>query len=216
MSNSISWSRFLIVVVLLALALAFLDLRQKREIIPAHLELYTFPAQVGLRMGRDIPLTPDVLEVLGPGEFLLRDYLSSTGASPVNLFIAYFSSQRTGDTIHSPKNCMPGTGWAPLSNVRIPLSRPDGSKIAINRYVIAKGTDRDIVFYWYQAHGHVTPSEYWSKIFLVKDAIELNRTDGALVRVVVPVSGSDEQSAQVQGLEFVRQIQPLLDSYIPR
>src|SRR4029077_5978683 len=128
----------------------------------------------------------------------------------------FFPSQRTGDTIHSPKNCLPGSGWAPTQSGYTDLRRPDGSTITVNRYLIAKGSEQDFVLYWYQAHGRVTPSEYWAKIFLIADSIRRHRTDGALVRVVTPIGNGTEESAEVRALEFTHQVLPLLDSYIPR
>jgi EpsI family protein len=89
--------------------------------------------------------------------------------------------------------------------------------ILINRYIISKGLTRALVLYWYQAHGRVTPSEYWAKIFLVTDAIRMNRTDGALVRVVSEIPpGTSDGATQTRALNFTHQILPLLDNYIPR
>jgi EpsI family protein len=211
-----SWQRFLPVALLLAAAGVVLKVRDQNEILPPHGELSSFPMQIGHRQGRDFKLSTNELEVLGPGQFVLRDYVSSDKELPVNLFIAFFPSQRSGDTIHSPKNCLPGSGWAPIKSGEVAVRRGDGSMVSINRYVIAKGPERDLVFYWYQAHGRVTGSEYWAKILLVADAIRLNRTDGALLRVVIPVTIMGEEAAHAQALAFIRQILPLLDTYIPR
>lgn len=211
-----TWQRFLPAVMLLAGAWFILEARSRKEVLPRHEGLSAFPAQFADRQARDLPMSPAELQVLGPGDFLTRDYLSSSGAPPVNLFIAFFPSQRSGDTIHSPKNCLPGSGWTPLESGRISILRPGAAAIAVNRYIIAKGADRALVLYWYQAHGRVTPSEYWAKIFLVADAIRMNRTDGALVRVVTPITGAgDEPAAQARALEFVHEILPILDAYIP-
>lgn len=129
---------------------------------------------------------PDVLQVLGRGQFLNRIYQQTVGGPDVFFFIAYFPSQRTGDTIHSPKNCIPGAGWAPIESTRISISASSSGALAIqaNRYVIAKGLDRELVLYWYQAHGRVVASEYWAKVFLITDAVRTNRSDGALIRIV--------------------------------
>ena len=215
MRGMYSWLRFLPVVLALAATAVFLEARDRNEVLPAHEELSSFPTLIENRRGRDFKLAPGESEVLGPGQFLLRNYEGSAGEPTVNLFIAFFPSQRTGDTIHSPKNCIPGSGWVPIASGQIPIIRSDGSRVLINRYLIAKGAERDLVFYWYQAHGRVTPSEYWAKIFLVTDAIQRNRTDGALVRVVVPISGDGEVAAQAQALGFIRLILPSLDAYIP-
>jgi EpsI family protein len=167
--------------------------------------------------GTPLSLTRDELAVLGPGEFLVRDYQRSAAEPSVNLYIAYFPSQRTGDTIHSPKNCLPGAGWVPDESARMPIQTTDGSSIIVNRYTVSKGTDRALVLYWYQAHGRVTASEYWAKIYLVSDAIRLNRTDGALVRLVTPIpTGTGEDVAEARTLEFAHQILPLFDKYVPR
>ncbi len=211
------WLRFLPVLLLLAATSFFLEVRGGRENLPPHQDLARFPMQIGDRLARDLPLTRDELTVLGPAEFLMRDYLNRTGEPPVNLFIAYFPSQRSGDTIHSPKNCLPGSGWTPLESGQIAVQRSDGTGSSINRYVVGKGVYRYLVFYWYEAHGRVTASEYWAKIYLVVDAVRLNRTDGALVRIVTPIVNSeDEAAAQVRALGFIRQVRPDLDAYIPR
>jgi EpsI family protein len=209
--------RLLPVVVLLGLTFFVLEARGREEILPPHENLSTFPMQIADRHSRDLPMSPDELEVLGPGDFLMRDYASMSGGLPVNLYIAFFPSQRTGDTIHSPKNCLPGSGWAPIESGHISLQRANGSMILVNRYVIEKGADRILVLYWYQAHGRVTPSEYWAKVLLVTDAIRMNRTDGALVRLVVPIlQGTSDARAQKSATEFAERILPLLDNYIPK
>ena len=212
-----SWQRFLPAVLFLSAAAVILEARDRNEVLPARGDLSSFPMQIRDWQAKDLTLSPGELEVLGPGQFLLRDYASAAVDPPMNLFIAFFPSQRSGDTIHSPKNCIPGSGWAPIESGRISVRRADGSTIWINRYIVAKGINRDLVFYWYQAHGRVTPSEYWAKIFLVRDAIQLNRTDGALVRVVTPITGADgEAAAQAGAMKFVSELLSSLDAYIPR
>ena len=212
-----TWRQFIPVLMVLALPSLVLVRRGGKEILPRHQDLNAFPAQISGMQAQDLPFSQDELRVLGPGEFLLRNYRSPGGQAPINLYIAFFPSQRTGDTIHSPKNCLPGDGWMPLESQRIPLRNPDSSEISVERYLVGRGADRDVVLYWYQAHGRVTPSEYWAKIFLVTDAIRMNRTDGALVRVVVPVEpGANPAIAEKRGVDFAEAILPMLGSYIPR
>jgi EpsI family protein len=212
-----SWQRFLPVALLLALCAALLQARSGKESVPARKDLASFPKTIEGWQGRDLAIDQATLEVLGPGDFLMRDYFRSLPEPAVNLYVAYFPSQRTGDTIHSPQNCLPGAGWTPVESKYVPLTTASGAIISIHRYIIAKGASRELVFYWYQAHGRVTPSEYWAKIHLVTDAISMNRTDGALVRVITPiVDTTDEPVAQRRALEFTQHILPLLDSYIPR
>jgi EpsI family protein len=212
-----SWIRFFAVVVLLVATALFLRARTRLEILPQREDLASFPKQVGAWVGRDTELQPGVVEILGPGEFLARIYTRAPKEPYIDLFTAYFPTQRTGNTIHSPQNCLPGAGWTPREGSRFPLSRPDGHTIVVNRYVLAKGPDRLLVLYWYQAHGRVVASEYWAKFYLVTDAIRLNRTDGALVRLITPMlRGEDTESAQRRAVELAQLILPMLDSYIPR
>jgi EpsI family protein len=97
------------------------------------------------------------------------------------------------------------------------LSRPEGKALSVNRYIIGKGLDRQLVLYWYQAHGRVLPSEYWAKFYMVADAIRTNRTDGALVRILTPLDhGETVEQAQLRAITFTEQILPLLDRCIPR
>jgi EpsI family protein len=212
-----SWRRFLFAVVALVCTALLLEARDQNEILPPHLELSSFPVNIAGWSGRNLQLSAGELEVLGPGQFMMRDYVNPAGDFFINLFVAFFPSQRSGDTIHSPKNCIPGSGWVPIEAGHISVARADGTPITINRYIVAKGANKSLVLYWYQSQGRVTASEYWAKIFLVTGAIHRNRTDGALVRVVVPIIGtSGEQEAQTRGVWFVQQILPLLDSYVPR
>lgn len=212
-----SWLRFLAVALLLAGTAIALRAWNRAEILPPHIDLAMFPMQIADWAGRNQPLAADVLDVLGPGEFLSRDYQRRRSDPPVNLFLAYFPSQRTGDTIHSPKNCLPGAGWTPIESERMPLVKPGGGAISVNRYVVAQGIDRQLVLYWYQAHGRSVASEYWAKYYLMADAARMRRTDGALVRIITPMAfGESEYAAQERATEFAGQILPVLDRYIPR
>jgi EpsI family protein len=119
-------------------------------------------------------------------------------------------------------NCLPGAGWEPLSrsSIKIPVTVREGTttEIDANRYVIQKGLDRQVVLYWYQSHGRAVASEYWSKFYLIRDAVRLNRTDAALVRVIVPIQANREGAeadAETQATEFVRSMFPVLSNYLP-
>jgi EpsI family protein len=92
----------------------------------------------------------------------------------------------------------------------------DGRSVPINLYIIQKDLDKEIVLYWYQSHGRVVASEYWGKFYLVYDALRLNRTDAALIRIVAPVIGGDEENAQARALAFAKQITTDVDKVIPR
>ena len=211
-------ARFVFAALLIASAAIFLQARARNEIFPPRLPLQQFPHQLGAWTGTDFPLDSDVLEKLGPGDFMVRIYQNQQEPQPyVDLYIAYFPSQRAGDTIHSPKNCLPGAGWTPVESSRIQLDLPGHAPFPANRYVIQKGDAKQVVLYWYWAHDRGVASEYWAKFYLVADSIRMNRTDGALVRITTPMQrGESVEAAERRMLPFANEMQPLLDSYIPR
>src|SRR6185295_11449909 len=144
------------------------------------------PLQIGDWSGRDArPFDDDVIGALGVDEYINREYVARN-AAPLALYIGYYASQRHGDTIHSPQNCLPGGGWQPIESgiVRVPSG---SGTVDINRYVVQKGGESVVVLYWYQGRGRVTASDYANKLWLMLDAARVHRTDGGLIRVMTPV-----------------------------
>lgn len=162
------------------------------------------------------PLEPNVMAQLGVDEYVNRIYVADT--RPLSLYVGYYQSQRAGDTIHSPQNCLPGAGWLPVTTSRLAL-KVDGraAPVTINRLSIRKGLERQVVLYWYQSHGRVIASEYWSKAFLVYDALRMNRSDAAIARVIAPVmpDDEDETAAERRATAFVESVFPHLDRFLP-
>lgn len=210
--------RFVLAAVLIASAALFLQAHSRSEVFPPRLPLQSFPQQLGAWTSYDVAMDKDVLEVLGPGDFLLRIYQNQQQKqAPIDVFIAYFPSQRAGDTIHSPQHCLPGAGWTPMENRRIQLSVPGHDPFPVNRYLIAKGDARQVVLYWFWAHDRGVASEYWAKFYLVADSIRMNRTDGALVRLTTPMYPGETVDAAVERImPFTSSVTSLLDGYIPR
>jgi EpsI family protein len=164
----------------------------------------------------DLPLDREVRDVLGVDDYINRTYVDAA-AQPVNLYIGYYRSQRQGDTIHSPQNCLPGAGWQPVEGGRTTLDI-NGRRVPVNRYVIQKGLDRQVVLYWYQGRGRVVANEYANKFWLMLDAARLHRSDGALVRVVAPVTRAANGSlagADAAAAAFTREIFPRLSRFLP-
>ena len=211
--------KFLACAALLLSSGLLLHTRGSREIVPHAAPLSSFPAQLGDWTSTDLPIAPDVLDTLGPGSFLQRRY-RPPDVSPdpaIDLFLAYFPSQRAGDTIHSPKNCLPGSGWTPAESRVIELTLPGHPPFPANRYVVARGDSRTLVLYWYWAHNRGVASEYAAKFYLVADAIRMNRSDGSLLRVTTPMfPGETSDAAQQRVLPFAESLGPLLDQYIPQ
>jgi EpsI family protein len=221
--------RFGIATLLMLATALVLQAHSRGEFFPARNSLSSLPSQIGGWTGTDDVIDQQTLDILGPGEFLMRDYEKTSPARSnqstaesntqpwINLYIAYFPSQKAGDTIHSPNHCLPGAGWVPTSREVVTLNRPDGSSFPVNRYVVAKGTDRELVLYWFQAHGRALASEYWAKYYLVSDSVRMNRSDGSLIRLITPMLENESAAAaQTRVMELGSQIVPMLDSYIPR
>lgn len=210
------WIRFAAVAAMLLGVAVFLEAHRQPEPAGSRRPLEEFPMVLGDWTGKAFSLDSAVLKVLGAGEFMVRLYRQPLPIPPVDLFIAYFPSQRAGDTMHSPQNCLPGAGWSPLDRGYRQLSYPDGRRVVVNRYLIGKGLDRDLVLYWYQSHGRVVASEYWAKIYLVADSIRTGRSDGSLVRVTTPVGRTEDvHSAEARVVGFAEGILPTLKNYIP-
>jgi EpsI family protein len=210
--------RFALAALLIASAAIFLQAHTRGEVFPPRQPLQSFPQQLGSWSGTDVPIDKSVLDILGAGDFLLRVYENSEKPQPyMDLYMAYFRSQRSGDTIHSPKNCLPGAGWSPVESSRIMLTLPGHAPFPVNRYIISKGGARELVFYWYWAHDRGVASEYWAKYYLVADSIRMNRSDGALVRIITPMTPDETiDAAQQRLLPFASSVLPQLDTYIPR
>jgi EpsI family protein len=188
------------------------------EATPLAQPLSAFPDKIGPWASViEWPLDKETLQILGASDYLNRGYWEpGMEKNLLGLFVGYFRSQRTGATIHSPKNCLPGAGWNPAQSSVYQLQLDDGRKVPINLYLIRKGLESEVVLYWYQSHGRIVASEYWGKFYLVYDALRLNRTDAALVRITVPVANGDEAAAQQRALTFAKQITGDLDKIIPR
>jgi EpsI family protein len=173
------------------------------------------------------PLDRKTLAVLRVDDYLNRTYkalpasdagIGSLPADPsVGLYIAYYGSQRQGESIHSPQNCLPGSGWQPVSSERSTLD-VGGTALPINRYVVQKGLDRQVVLYWYQGRGRVVANEYLNKFWLMIDQAHLGRSNAALVRIVAPATGSDDKALQMASASadrFARAIYPRLSPHLP-
>jgi EpsI family protein len=216
-------ARILVLSICFLSASAFVARVSKTESVPIRLPLAGIPKTIGKWQGEDTAaLDTKVLNTLGVDDYLSRVY--TAGNSYIGLYIGFYESQRTGSTIHSPLNCLPGSGWNPVdrTTISIPVASMVDSaseeSIEVNLITIQKGLDRQVVLYWYQAHGRVIGSEYWGKIYTVLDAVRMNRTDAALVRIISPLSSLDVEgraAAEEAAVNFVQSVFPLLSQYLP-
>ena len=217
-----------VAVVMMGGTWAFLASRSGAEPSLARKPFAEFPLELGTFTGRDLTMDDDVLELLNLTDYVMRVYVPSLSepqagalegqtrqaAAPVYLYVGYYGSQRTGATYHSPKNCLPGGGWVFQSSDEVTGVIPGQPDASINRVVIEKGFDRQLILYWYQDRGRVVASEYAAKAYLIWDAATRNRTDGALVRVSTPLVGSEEEAFR-QAVAFVREAWPFLGEHLP-
>jgi EpsI family protein len=178
--------------------------------------LSAFPATLGAFQLAQVGVEdPEALAVLKADDIMTRWYVGPGGGA--NLFIAYFQTQRTGQSPHSPKNCLPGSGWqtteggSGTTDVQVA-----DETIHINRYLVSKGDNQDLVLYWYQSHGRVIAGEFAAKFYLIADSIRRHRSDTALVRVVVPVPQGQESRADALAVDFVKAAYPTVKAYLPK
>lgn len=177
------------------------ELRQPLETIP--LEIADWTGREGNRLSQ---AEEDVLRATS---YIKRDYYRENGAS-AELFIAFYSMQQAGEAMHSPKNCLPGTGWEiwQYSQATVPF---EGKPAEINRYYIQRGQSKLLVLYWYQSHERVVASEYYAKICLVWDSVMKQRTSGSIVRITVQDTPEGEQ----EGLDLATKLLPLIKNVLP-
>ena len=220
--------KFWTVVLLLFVTALILRSRGDTDRVVASDPLKLMPETIGSWTGQDLPIADDVLAVLGKGDFLNRVYTSSQPINitqgsqpvaanlPIGLFIGYFPTQRTGQTIHSPQNCLPGAGWTFDSHRYVTLTDVNGKSFRVGEYLISNGETRQFVVYWYQAHGRSIPNEYVARAYMVADAIRMNRTDGALVRVITQIAPTETVAdARKRVVRFTSLMAPQLPRFIP-
>jgi EpsI family protein len=223
--------RFWTILALLLATVFVLQSRGDTDREPSSEPLSRMPETIGTWTARDYPLDDDTLAVLGKGDFLNRIYTNQqstsslpdgslapqhTFSSPISLFIGYFPTQRTGQTMHSPQNCLPGAGWTFDSKKYVDIKDVNGKTFKVGEYLISNGETKQFVIYWYQAHGRSIPNEYVAKLYMVTDAIRTNRTDGAIVRVITQVQPNEPlEAAEGRAVQFTRQLAPYLPRFIP-
>ena len=192
-------------VILLTLGFSF-TLVERQEIIPRRTDFAEFPLKLGDWTGRRERLEQKYIDQLKFEDYILADFTEPKLAYPVNLYVAYYETQRKGESIHSPSSCIPGGGWQIQSHEVITLqtSNPARSSMPVNRLLIQKGESRQLVYYWFQQRGRIMTNEYLIKWYLFWDAMTMNRSDGALVRLTtVSPKGEELGDADRRLTEFL-------------
>jgi EpsI family protein len=178
-------------------------------------ELKTFPETLGTwhKAGNDQIIDDETLKVLRASDYLSRDFRKPDGQI-ANLYVGYYATQRTGATYHSPLNCLPGSGWILSEPAKAKVALPNGTSFIANKYVIRNGEYKSLMIYWYQGRGRNVASEYWGKIYTVLDSVRLRRSDGAMVRITVPIRQS-EAIAEQAAIEFASAASTVMPEFVP-
>jgi EpsI family protein len=178
--------------------------------------LAEFPAELGgwRQASRDVRFDAATEAVLRADDYVSRDY-AGEGGRFASLYVGYYATQRTGATYHSPLNCLPGSGWTLNDPKTVEVKPTDGrAPFSANSFVIEHGPERMLMLYWYQGRGRAVASEYVDKVYTVFDSIRLRRSDGAMVRVLVPFRGSEREAAEAAA-QFAAHVAPNLSAYVP-
>ncbi len=200
---------------MLATLIAMSWLSHGEEVFP-HKPFSTFPKTIGEWNGKESFFDRKIYEILGVDDSILCNYATGDGRA-VQLYVGFYQSQKEGDLIHSPKNCMPGAGWGIVESSLEEVEAPgtETGKITVIKLLLQNGPAKQMVLYWFQSRGRIISSEYLQKIYLVLDSISRHRTDGSFVRLITPVAGGDEEKALEVLKGFTRQVFPLLNAFIP-
>ncbi len=196
---------------LLALTYATVMWSGQRRPEELYRPLATIPMQIGDWNGRvGDRLSQAEEDVLRATSYLKRDYYRKDGAS-ADVFLAFYSMQEAGEAMHSPKNCLPGSGWEiwKYATATVPF---EGESAEINRYYIQRGQSRLLVLYWYQSYDRVVASEYYAKLCLVWDSVMKQRTSGSIVRITV----EDTPEGEREALDLAAKLLPLVKDVLPR
>ena len=211
-----SFKRAIIASAIMIVTMVFMSYMSHGEDIQPNKPLSTFPVEIGDWVGQETRFDQEIYDTVGVDDSFLCNYQTSKG-SQVQLYIGFYQSQREGDLIHSPKNCMPGGGWnivrTSLEDLTIQGNNPD--QIKLIKLDLQKGDQRQIVLYWFQSRGRFISSEYLQKIYLVIDSIARNRTDGSFVRLISPVSNGYEEKTLEELKDFTKLLIPVLQEYLP-
>ncbi len=186
------------------------------EAIPAGKPLNMFPLSIGpWQLQQEGLIDQETRDVLKADDLLNRVYVDPSGGRAASLFIAAFRSQRDGKAPHSPKNCLPGNGWTPLNEREVRIDVHAAAPIPVNEYVVQHGESRSVVIYWYQSRDRAVANEYKAKFWVIADAIRYNRTDTALIRVIVPIMNRDADTAERAAISFIQTVYAPIRQFLP-
>lgn len=205
--------RFIIVYILFAAAGMVITLHSDSP-VPTRQPLNQFPEQVAFwKMSKRVEFSDAVLSVLKPTDYLSRQYVSPDGKI-VNLYIGYHGGGKNGGEIHSPKHCLPGSGWYEEGTSRGSLET-SGGMINLVRAVYQKGDNKELFLYWFQVRNRSISDEFSLKVAQIINSAFHKRRDAAFIRISVPIS-TDSEQAKALGEQFIVDFEPLVRGYLPQ
>ncbi len=209
-------TRLAVVIFLLAGTALFLRALDRKQSVVPRTALASFPLGLNGWAGTDIPIPADTRKSLGAGEFLQRMYKDPvSGGAYVDLYVAYVPDQHALFR-HLPQVCLEGAGWSPVESGTSMLAFPGDAPFPANRYVIARGDDRQLVMFWYSVRGRRVATQDWMNVYLAFDSLRLSRSDNALIRMNTELQpGEKPEDAERRLLSFAGLVNPLLKNYIP-
>lgn len=205
------------VAILVPVAFASTLMVEREEVHPVRSTFVDFPMKLNGWRGTSLSLEKQYIDALRFDDYVLADYRLDDG-QPVNLYVAYYQSQRKGQSAHSPQSCLPGGGWeiSSIHSVDVPANSGMVRPLHINRALIQKDSQKQIVFYWFKQRDRILSNEYLVKVYLFWDAVTRGRTDGALVRIASLVGpGETEEIVDQRLRQFVTVMDPELAGYVP-
>jgi EpsI family protein len=206
-------ARVALVAIALAGAALFLQTRTRQDVLPPGPALSSLPLQFAGWQGADLPFAPQTLAMLGPGEFLQRQYWLPEDGSHVDVYLAHRPNQHALAS-HVPTDCLLGSGWSVTDSGTAAFSIPGQPGFTTNRYVVTKDGERQLVLFWFWAHGRGVANLNRADFYLTLDSLRLNRSDSVLIRINTPLrAGETTDAAQQRLLAFAGQWNRLLGNF---
>jgi len=206
--------RYLIVIMLISGTIFYSKMMSHGKPVPILKSLEDFPKHIGSWSGETYRFSQAVYDNLGVDDSVLIAY-KNDNKDTISMYVGYYEDQKQGEIIHSPKNCMLGSGWQPIDISEIDISL-DSRKIPVTKMILEKKSQKMVVLYWYQSGNRAVANEYIQRLYFILDSFRYNRTNAAFVRFTSPVLSDDYENA-IQVLErFIKKTIPILDDFLPK
>ena len=206
--------RYFIVIVLLSGTIFYSQFMSHGNPVPIVKTLKDFPKQIDGWSGKSHKFSQNIYDILGVDDSVLIDYKNENNGE-ISMYVGYYESQKQGEIIHSPKNCMLGSGWQPIDISEIKISL-DSRKISVMKMIVERRSQKQVVLYWYQSGNRAIANEYFQRLYFIHDSIRYNRTNAAFIRFISPVLSNDYEGSIQLLTNFIKKVVPILDDFLPR